>query len=240
MPLTHLPVHQPQPSPTNHDLPAHTAHTPRPPLFAVPASKQGWHAKVESLVKHEDIRAACLTYIRTSPETKKGVLSDKFHQHVNNTILPAHALEIAEAVRSDPTSREKKIPAPKMTITKRKHEARPSTAPCSPPNTEPECLCVAGTARRWLVDLGLECKEQGQGVYFDGHERADVRAYRDEFVSMFLFLSRSMEQYVGEGVVGEPPSLSCDEKEHVWVTHDEATFWANDDAGYVHLPPILT
>ena len=44
----------------------------------------------------------------------------------------------------------------------------------------------ARTARRWLANLGFEWKRFAKGVYIDGHERADVVAYRtNEFLPQF-------------------------------------------------------
>jgi hypothetical protein len=42
------------------------------------------------------------------------------------------------------------------------------------------------TARRWLAKLGYELKEARKGVYIDGHERDDVKAYHQEFLKHFL------------------------------------------------------
>lgn len=42
------------------------------------------------------------------------------------------------------------------------------------------------TACRWLAKLGYELKEARKGVYIDGHEHDDVKAYRQEFLKQFL------------------------------------------------------
>ena len=38
------------------------------------------------------------------------------------------------------------------------------------------------TVRRWLHKLGYESSGTKKGVYVDGHERPDVREYRDKFL----------------------------------------------------------
>ena len=39
------------------------------------------------------------------------------------------------------------------------------------------------TARRWLHELGFSCVHHQKGVYFDGHDRADIVAYRNIFLA---------------------------------------------------------
>jgi hypothetical protein len=39
------------------------------------------------------------------------------------------------------------------------------------------------TAHRWLKRMGFEFKQYHKGIYIDGHERADVVAYRKEFLA---------------------------------------------------------
>lgn len=48
------------------------------------------------------------------------------------------------------------------------------------------------TARRWLHKLGYSVTEAKKGVYFDGHERPDVVAYR----KIFLKEVKKNDQYV--------------------------------------------
>ena len=42
------------------------------------------------------------------------------------------------------------------------------------------------TAHQWLAKLGYELKEARKGIYIDGHECEDVKAYCQEFLKEFL------------------------------------------------------
>ncbi|CAG8510641.1 3870_t:CDS:2, partial [Scutellospora calospora] len=56
------------------------------------------------------------------------------------------------------------------------------------------------TCRRWMHKLGFRYQRYQKGTYVDGHECPDVVEYRQKFL----------------------------EEEHVWVTHDETTFYVYD------------
>lgn len=79
------------------------------------------------------------------------------------------------------------------------------------------------TARSWLHNLGFSQKNHHKGMYFDGHERSDVVAYRSEFVSKVMelepFCSRS----------GYTPVSREGQKPIIVVHHDESTFYSNAD-----------
>src|SRR5436305_12727941 len=49
------------------------------------------------------------------------------------------------------------------------------------------------TARRWLRKMGYKWKKEPKGLYFDGHERADVVDYRTH---KFLPAWHSIEPYM--------------------------------------------
>jgi hypothetical protein len=86
------------------------------------------------------------------------------------------------------------------------------------------------TAARWLAALGLNYDEKRKGVYFDGHERADVRQYRDVFIGRMFGYAKFMQMYEDYDVDVEIPlELFNGDTEFIWMTHDEACFWANDD-----------
>lgn len=38
------------------------------------------------------------------------------------------------------------------------------------------------TARLWLIRLGYRRKKHSKGIYYDGHERKDVRKRRAEYL----------------------------------------------------------
>ena len=50
------------------------------------------------------------------------------------------------------------------------------------------------TARRWLAKLGFSQVQHQKGVYFDGHERADVVACRDIFLTKMVDLANNRSQ----------------------------------------------
>ena len=80
------------------------------------------------------------------------------------------------------------------------------------------------TARRWLHHLGFNRIHHQKGVYFDGHDREDVVAYREEFLRMMDELDRKSLT-----CTGHVPTLSPGEKPLIRVAHDECTFYANCD-----------
>jgi hypothetical protein len=85
------------------------------------------------------------------------------------------------------------------------------------------------TARRWLVKLGWQRTVLRKGVYMDGHEREDVKKYRQEVFlpAMATFESR-MAHYEGPELHRIEPNLAPGEVEMIAVWHDESCFHAND------------
>ena len=63
------------------------------------------------------------------------------------------------------------------------------------------------TARCWLHRLGFNRIHHQKGVYFDGHDREDVVAYREEFLKMMDDLDRKSFT-----CTGNVPTLSPAEK----------------------------
>ncbi len=84
------------------------------------------------------------------------------------------------------------------------------------------------TAKRWLNVLGFFHQQQRQGVYFDGHERDDVVEYRKIFLEEIAKYEPYMASYDGETMEKILPNLKDNEKEHIFVTHDECIFYSND------------
>lgn len=73
-------------------------------------------------------------------------------------------------------------------------------------------------------------------LFFDGHEREDVVAYRKEWSKRIMEYLGYSETYDYDDVsVAIPPTLSIGIKQHVFVTHDESTFYANDHQQYAWL-----
>lgn len=85
------------------------------------------------------------------------------------------------------------------------------------------------TARRWLVKLGWRQTQLKKGVYMDGHERDDVRKYRQEVFlpAMAAFESR-MVHFEGPELQQVEPTLQDGEKKVIANFHDECCFHVND------------
>ena len=82
------------------------------------------------------------------------------------------------------------------------------------------------TAQTWLLQLGFSRLHHQKGVFFDGHERDDVVAYRNEFLNMEEFDKKSIT------CDGNIPTLTNGEKPLIRVVHDECTYYANSDQTY--------
>jgi hypothetical protein len=89
------------------------------------------------------------------------------------------------------------------------------------------------TACRWLGKLGWQHGRHQNGMYADGHERKDVVEYRTGFVERFEQYARRFHTWDGEGnelphPSGFPVSGAIGRFCLVLITHDESTFYQND------------
>jgi hypothetical protein len=87
------------------------------------------------------------------------------------------------------------------------------------------------TARRWLVKLGWRNTRLKKGVYMDGHEREDVREYRNnKFLPLMAEYEKAMVKWnlVNSELKREDPILGPGEKRIVPVFQDESSFHANE------------
>lgn len=84
------------------------------------------------------------------------------------------------------------------------------------------------SARAWLLKMGWNWKEVKKGIYKDGHERDDVKEYRNNVFlpRMEALKSRMMEWDENLQVV--PKEYETGVRPIVFVTHDESTFNSND------------
>jgi len=84
------------------------------------------------------------------------------------------------------------------------------------------------SARAWLLKLGWNWKEVRKGIYKDGHEREDVKDYRNNVFlpQMAVYKARMMEWDENLQVI--PKEYGEGVKPLVFVTHDESTFNSND------------
>jgi hypothetical protein len=89
------------------------------------------------------------------------------------------------------------------------------------------------TMRRWLVKLGWRHKELRKGVYMDGHERQDVKDYRqDIFLPLMALHAQKMVHWEPSesesGLMRIDPDLGLGEKRVIAVFQDESSFHANE------------
>ncbi|CAG8779070.1 43412_t:CDS:2 [Gigaspora margarita] len=91
------------------------------------------------------------------------------------------------------------------------------------------------TTRKFMYLWGFHKKTIGQQVYFNGHEREDVREYRKKWAMRMINYQKKMEQYDSDEMenVIPPERLEIWDTHHVLVTHDEVYFYANDDNSFV-------
>jgi hypothetical protein len=88
------------------------------------------------------------------------------------------------------------------------------------------------TARRWLVKLGWQMTLLRKGVYMDGHEREDVRKYRqDVFLPAMEQYEARMVKFEGPELISVEPTLAPGEKRIIANFHDESCFHVNDNRG---------
>ena len=82
------------------------------------------------------------------------------------------------------------------------------------------------TARRLLHDLGFSQLHYQKGVYFDGHDRADVVEHRKQFLATLADLNKK-----NITPDGPAPVLSESERPIIRVVHDESTYWVSVPSG---------
>ncbi|KAF8895083.1 hypothetical protein CPB85DRAFT_1192452, partial [Mucidula mucida] len=98
------------------------------------------------------------------------------------------------------------------------------------------------TAQSWMIRMSYRWTEEKREQYSDGHEREDVRAYRqDIFVPTWQGFELCGQYWDGEDADGKPmdtATIELDAKERaekygdgrivvIW-RHDESTFYAHD------------
>ncbi|CAG8736523.1 18106_t:CDS:2, partial [Gigaspora rosea] len=87
------------------------------------------------------------------------------------------------------------------------------------------------TVLKFMHLWGFRNRAIEQQVYFDGHEREDVKEYRKSWASRMINYRKKMDQYCGNEmeIVIPPEQLEIWDSRHVMVTHDEVYFYTNDD-----------
>jgi hypothetical protein len=82
------------------------------------------------------------------------------------------------------------------------------------------------TAQRWLTKMNWRYSETKKGMYIDGHERDDVVAYRRAFVCRWADYETQFQFWDDNG---NPLPRASDSRRLILVTHDESTFFQNDE-----------
>ncbi|KAG2211009.1 hypothetical protein INT45_003016 [Circinella minor] len=91
-----------------------------------------------------------------------------------------------------------------------------------PGNISMSALC------NYMHEWGFMYRRHKKDIYFDGHERPDVVAYRQEWAQEMMKLKKFMDNYEGEEEeVVVSPELPDGAPKIVMVIHDEATFFSN-------------
>jgi hypothetical protein len=97
------------------------------------------------------------------------------------------------------------------------------------------------TALRWLEKLGWKYGKLKHGMYLDGHERLDVVEYRQAFVERWMGHERRFHRWDDDETElprpnGFPVPGANGRFRLILVTHDESTFFQNDecDMGWNH------
>lgn len=103
-----------------------------------------------------------------------------------------------------------------------------------PTKVGPGTTVSESTVLRFMKKWGFEYKADVRSMYVDGHERDDVVEYRKGWSQRMMDYRKRMRQWEGENmeILIEPKDEDVQlgkVKELVMVTHDESTFYANDD-----------
>ena len=180
----------------------------------LPKSWRGKHIKLFSLLEDPDISAELRSYVRSN---KWAIDPAKLADFSARKMVT----KAAEVYGTDVTNKE--IPAGlkgylELELFPRIHMKVTRGISLS-------------TARRWLHRQGFRFTEHRKALYFDGHERPDVVAYRQD---SFLPRLKEYRQRLVEYVVGEvekekeKPVENYVQRRLVLVSHDESTVQAND------------
>jgi len=81
----------------------------------------------------------------------------------------------------------------------------------------------------WLARLNWKYGKKLNGMYIDGHERDDVVAYQDTFVNRWAKYEQRFHIWNNmdvDSMLTRPP---CNSLPLILVTHDESTFYQNDE-----------
>jgi len=180
----------------------------------LPVSMRGRHRKALSLIDDPAIAAELRHFVRSN---KWAMDPKKLSEYSKNTLVPmAVRSEYFKSAFNDelPTALKRYL---EVELFPRIH-------------LKPSRGWGISTARRMLKRLGFHYTEHAKGLYFDGHERADVVEYRQKVFlpAMEKHRRRLVEYKVGKVEEEVKKTLLPGERPLVLVAHDEMTAQAND------------
>ena len=169
----------------------------------IPVGQQGLHRKFASWLNDEGVEIACREYIS---QNKDKVTAHGLAKAVGTYLQDQEAEGLLDGV----------ISALEVEGNGRHLKTR---------------TIGAKTARNWLRRLGYSWKHVRKGIYIDGHERDDVKDYRDNYFipTVQSLLPRMVNWTLDEdGLKQHEPTTTSEQRPLIYVTHDESIFNAND------------
>ena len=175
----------------------------------IPEGRRGQHTKVMSVFDDEDVLLFVREYITNKGESVTSrQLAEAVTEYLGNQAMGNSVEEFLDEATEEPLADQ---------------------------NNSSETIGIKKEAARlWLHKLGLSWRSAKKTVYFDGHERDDVVAYRQQFVQEFLDLEARFVRWTEDGEM-HIPTLPAGQRPIVPVTHDESTFHSNDGRRYMWL-----
>jgi hypothetical protein len=91
------------------------------------------------------------------------------------------------------------------------------------------------TIKNYMHVWGYRFRKNNKDIYFDGHEREDVKICRQGWSKRMMDYKKQMDSYTGEYEETVVPPTNNQLQKIVMVTHDESTFYAHDGKDTVWL-----
>ncbi|RHZ53889.1 hypothetical protein Glove_433g31 [Diversispora epigaea] len=180
-------------------------------------SRRGCYAKIKLLLYHKDFKLSIFNYLRANKFT---LSIHHFIKFVEEEAIPAAQIRNPNA--EIPNA---EIPNPKSQIIISIFCQNPKS---QIPNTSNLCI-LASQIPNYLGFEQHDYKDHLKNIYFDGYERDDVVAYRNQFINQIINLRPRFTVYEGEDMEKNiSPVLSPNICELVLVTHDKSSFYANN------------
>lgn len=182
--------------------------------------RQGCFSKTASWFNDEGVHLAIREHLAGTKNCNSSPPSGSLRQYTN-LMLACTAYGVAKVVGDYLESRRAADMVEQVLISAQSSATGEKSTPRS-------TRIRARTARRWLKKMGLIHGTVQKGVYVDGHEREDVKNYRNNvFLPKWRELSERFVQFEENGA-WKKPNLPEGVSPLVLVTHDESTFNAND------------